>query len=192
MAERTCSVEGCERRSQSRRGMCGAHYMRWYRHGDVTAVAFIKGDDDARWAQYATAGASGACWEWRGRRARRGYGVFHLDGKDRLAHRVALERSGVVVPDDMFVLHSCDNPPCVNPAHLRVGSFEDNMRDKLDRDRQARGETSPLSKLTAAEVAEIKARLAIATNAAIGAAFGVSAGTIHAIRIGRTWKHVSP
>jgi hypothetical protein len=107
-----------------------------------------------------------------------------------LAHRVALEWSGVSIADGLDVLHSCDNPPCVNPAHLRPGTNDDNVRDKLSRERQARGETGGMAKLTTAAVREIKAALPTATNAALAAAYGVAPMTIHAIRIGRTWRHV--
>ena len=77
-----------------------------------------------------------ACWEWTGARNRGGYGI---KGR-RLAHRLAWsEANGRPVPDGMLVLHSCDNPPCVNPAHLRIGTVADNAADRVARNRSWRG-----------------------------------------------------
>lgn len=74
------------------------------------------------------------CWEWaahRDKRKNQGYGVTHLRGNVPVrAHRVAYEIANATeVPLGMFVCHSCDNPPCVNPAHLWIGSVKDNARD---------------------------------------------------------------
>jgi len=74
---------------------------------------------------------SGDCWIWTAGRLRQGYGRF--DGQ--LAHRVAFAFERGPVPDGMFVLHSCDNPPCVNPGHLRLGTHVDNMREMRERRR---------------------------------------------------------
>lgn len=79
------------------------------------------------------------CWEWRGTKTR-GYGTFHsiIDGKRRTlkAHRVsAVLHSGEAIPDGMEVLHSCDNPSCVNPDHLSFGTKYDNMRDAASKGR---------------------------------------------------------
>lgn len=55
------------------------------------------------------------------------------------AHRVAYEIANGPIPDDLWVLHSCDNPPCCNPSHLRVGTYKDNVRDRVERDRSKGG-----------------------------------------------------
>lgn len=132
------------------------------------------------------------CWEWRGPRRPNGYGTigtrFGSDG----AHRVAwsLSRSAPV-PDGMIVRHTCDNPGCVNPAHLRIGTQRQNVADARDRDRIARGQRHGLAKLTEAE-----ARAIMATddcrNAELAERYGVSATTISLIRSGRKWAHLGP
>lgn len=88
----------------------------------------------------------GGCWEWRGARSKAGYGHFVLrfgTGKPRrqwYAHRLALVLSGIQIPSGAIAMHRCDNPPCVNPAHLLTGTHADNSRDMVTKNRQASGD----------------------------------------------------
>ena len=80
------------------------------------------------------------CWLWTGSRRRHGYGrMYSLDRKGLSAHRVSWELFRGPIPDGLDVLHKCDNPPCVNPDHLFVGTMQDNMDDMVRKGRQARG-----------------------------------------------------
>lgn len=72
---------------------------------------------------------SSGCWEWIASRIRNGYGQFRLNGKMVLAHMVSYELFVGSIPDRMFVCHSCDNPGCVNPDHLWIGTSKDNHQD---------------------------------------------------------------
>lgn len=91
----------------------------------------------------------GGCWIWTSRRDRKGYGRIGKSQGSRdstrmvFAHRWSYEIHKGEIPDGLFVLHSCDNPPCVNPDHLRVGTHQDNMRDMMDRGRSWRGGPKP-------------------------------------------------
>ena len=90
---------------------------------------------------------TGDCWLWTGSLNATGYGTIGKGGRGNgiyLAHRVSFELHHGPIPDGLFVIHSCDNPPCVNPAHLRAGTSRDNMQDAISRGRW----TSPMAKRT--------------------------------------------
>lgn len=133
-----------------------------------------------------SAGPDG-CWLWQGHRSPDGYGQISVRGRRlALTHRVAYELKKGAIPPGMFVLHSCDNPPCCNPAHLRVGGMAENMADMVSRGRSPhmRNERSGKAKLTDAQVAEIRQRRADgATCADLGREFG--AHPAHISRITR-------
>jgi hypothetical protein len=76
------------------------------------------------------------CWEWQGSRYPTGYGKFRPSGpKQGYAHRFAYEFWHGPIPEGMLVMHSCDNPPCVNPQHLSVGTYSDNAQDRENKGR---------------------------------------------------------
>ena len=78
---------------------------------------------------------AGACLEWNGYRDKWGYGNFWFNGKNTFAHRSSWIIHFGEIHNSKQVLHKCDNPPCINPAHLFLGSHADNMRDKLQKGR---------------------------------------------------------
>ena len=142
--------------------------------------------------------SAGECWPWAGSRNPEGYGNFArvIGGRwiQYRAHRYALERTGEIVPKSLLVLHSCDNPSCCNPRHLRVGTNRDNTVDKVSRNRQSRlaGECNPRAKLSEADVREIRRRCENGEKQRdIAASLGVSHGLIGHVRTGRIWGHVS-
>lgn len=89
-------------------------------------------------------GDSDQCWEWRGYRTIKGYGSI---GAGEFAHRVAYELLVGPIPPKLYVLHHCDNPPCVNPSHLFLGTIADNNRDMVEKGRGFWQENAPHNRL---------------------------------------------
>lgn len=83
-------------------------------------------------------GHGGECWEWVGKRDREGYGLVKWFGKLRRAHRVQWIYRNGAPPFWMHVLHKCDNPPCIRPEHLYLGTDKDNAQDRVTRGRQGK------------------------------------------------------
>lgn len=100
--------------------------------------------------------ADSGCWEWAGGRFDTGYGAFSVRGKTRYAHRVSYAEFVGPIPDGHMVCHHCDNPCCINPEHLFLGTAADNMADKAAKGRSNRGEKSNTSRLTERQVVVIK------------------------------------
>jgi len=137
----------------------------------------------------------GDCWPWTGATNERGYGVMRPEGRRSgptvKAHRVPLLLAGID-PEGWCVLHSCDNPPCVNPAHLRIGTKADNTRDMLSRQRGLVGRRNGNAKLTEAQAAEIRRRRnAGELRKDLAAEFNVSGATVTRIANGEGWRHVA-
>lgn len=98
------------------------------------------------------------CWIWNAHVNNKGYGVIHVDGKVTLAHRIAYQAKYGPIPVGFKILHECDNPRCVNPSHLRVGTQLENMKDMYKKGRAVLAEARSQSKLTWAMVKYIRER----------------------------------
>lgn len=122
------------------------------------------------------------CWIWSGYKNPAGYGHSSIKHKTIYAHRLSYMLFVGQIPDNYKVCHKCDNPSCVNPAHLFVGTQLDNIRDRDKKSRKTwpTGESNPNAKLTDSEVSEIR-KLKSETNVTtrkLAKRFGVSAGYI--------------
>lgn len=147
-------------------------------------------DEERFWGKVEGRGSDG-CWLWRGAKWREGYGVFWLGGKRWRAQRISYELATGDAAEGLFVIHSCDEPACVNPAHLRAGTPADNMRDKTLRRRQTRGIAVKTAKLNDDKVREIRRLKELgATLTQLSARFGVRPNMIWRIVHREAWKHV--
>jgi hypothetical protein len=134
-------------------------------------------------------GFASGCWEWGASTNGKGYGQINVGGRGRplLAHRVSWELMNGPIPDGLLVLHKCDNPPCVNPSHLFLGTVTDNMRDCARKGRAAKTGTGAV-KLAAADVLEIR-RLSErgVIQTVLARRFGVSQAHISKILLREVW-----
>lgn len=151
---------------------------------------------DRFWSKVAR-GAPDDCWPWIGARERAGYGILAREerGLVHKTHRLSWQMANGPIPDGLFVCHRCDNPPCVNPAHLYVGTASDNATDRASRGRgrenRVRGEASPVAKLSDAQVIEIRRLVASGmTQQAVADRFGIVQP--HVSRIVRGVSRVTP
>ncbi len=190
---RTCSKENCDKKHKAY-GLCVMHYTRLKNHGDADICLINLGIGDTPeerfWSRVNRTADTSLCWTWTGTTNSSGYGLVRVNGPQILAHRASWFYTYGVMPT-MFILHSCDNPVCVNPAHLREGTQQDNMNDRSIRNRTARmkGEKHPHAKLTMSQVVKIRALYASGgiSHETLGAMFSVSRTNIGQIVRGTAW-----
>lgn len=185
-----CSVPGCEKPMVAV-GQCDSHRRRTRRHGDPLGGRTPVGRH-LRWlTELIASGDRSVCWEWPGGQSRGGYGCVTYQGRTTKAHHVALILDGRPRPDGLFGLHSCDNPPCVNPAHLRWGTAAENTADALRRNRLTIDPElfSPLSSDDVLEIVQLRSRGL--SHQAIANLFNVHRMTVSRIIAGETWSSVT-
>jgi HNH endonuclease len=128
------------------------------------------------------------CWLWTGCKNVDGYGILRLNNKTLLSHRVSYDYHKGAIPKGLFVCHKCDNPSCVNPSHLFLGSSKDNKQDSI---RKNRAVFANNKKLTDKEVQEIRAARRVGVGAAILAnQYNITKWTIYDV-CSRSWSHIN-
>lgn len=183
-----------------RRGMCQKHYLRWKRDSpnyesrfeprtratsvqdvlDITGYAVIQRD---------TPYAEGPCWEWCGSRfsSKMDYGRFVFKGENYKAHRAAYEAWVGPIPEGLVVRHKCDNPPCINPDHLELGTHKDNVRDMMERGRYIQGHQF----LSEQDVLNITERVISGERVKdLSVDFGVHESQIQRIASGKAFRNI--
>lgn len=190
-----CKIEGCESKLKGGYGYCSKHYQRFRKYGDP--LKSIKGHAtlEERFWRFVDKRGEDECWDWAGQRVC-GYGRISIGARgfaSEGAHRVSWQmHNGKQVPDGMFVMHSCDNPGCVNPKHLSVGTPRDNFNDMVSKGRRKYviplGEQNGKAIITKEIVLEIRASNLKHTE--LARKYGVSPKCIQGVRSFRTWKHV--
>lgn len=138
------------------------------------------------------------CWLWTASCYPNGYGMFSMNWRQspNCAHRAAWQLFRGEIPDGLLVCHRCDNPKCVNPDHLFLGTQSDNMKDMSEKGRGKpptfRGEKHLMSTLTVEDVSQIRTLLANGVSQAkVSRLFNVSQHAIWSIKTGRTWREAA-
>ena len=169
---KTCSISGCTNKYRSI-GLCGTHWKLNKKYGTPTPFCWCGEPADtrtsrgasklcqshtltSRYWEYVDIKGEHECWEWIGSKTSAGYGLIYWQDELKYAHRLSLEFDDRPVPAKWHACHTCDNPPCVNPNHLFIGTPHDNVKDKVAKKRHAFGESHPNAKLTDTEVLEIR------------------------------------
>lgn len=179
---------------------CGGFIVPKKQHSWAGFPAMLRGhcnrqDLAARFVGFTDKSGPGGCWLWTGAFKRGGYGQLMIANRMVSAHRAAWGLANGPIPPGMHVLHRCDNPPCVNPAHLFLGTNADNSKDKIAKGRQRgpKGEAHPAAKLSDGDVVEIRRRWAAGeTQAVIGRDFGATQAHVSQIVTMKTWRHLPP
>lgn len=192
MTQTHCNISDCVRKHRSK-GYCNVHYTRFRKYGDPEFRMRARGasaDERLRFRGWDV--TESGCWEWLGRRQSDGYGSLTFAGGDMLAHRLAYTTWVGPIPEGLLVRHKCDNRPCVNPEHLETGTNADNMADRGDRNRQARGSRSAPAVLSESDIPEIRDlyNSGLFLLREIAEWYGVGKGAIGSVVRGDTWQHV--
>ena len=153
-------------------------------------------DIERFWSHVDSSDGPDACWPWTKCCDTGGYGrIMWVEMRPATASRLAYElTNGVTLAPNVDVCHTCDNPPCCNPAHLFAGTVMDNVRDMIRKGRNLIGERHQNARLTDEKVREIR-RLCVPGDpqfgiAPLGRRFGVCERTIRVIVNGEGWRHV--
>lgn len=184
-----CSVPNCTDKYYALE-LCEKHYKRQRKGNSLTEKSVYQMSDLEKLAEKYTVSSNG-CWEWKKPRPDGRANTFLYQGKVQIAYRAAWKIYNGPIPDNLCVLHHCDNGLCVNPNHLFLGTHKDNYEDMRlkGRSNTAKGESKKSSKLTEKDIIEIKTSLL--SRKELTLKFGVNRQTIADVLEGKTWKHVS-
>ena len=137
------------------------------------------------------------CWLWIGCKDKDGYGRKGIKKKTFKAHRIAYFLHYGILPDDKLVCHSCDNPSCVNPKHLFLGDWNDNVQDMMKKGRYVQGgkphpgEKNGRALMKEKEVREIYSKYKKKPYSELAKEYGVTKSCIQNIMLKKSWKHLN-
>jgi hypothetical protein len=190
-----CKYDGCDGKVVGW-GYCQKHYRRYVKYGSPDGTKYTQEPPEERFWRFVNKLSDNECWEWTGNKVPNGYGQFSLGKKSQGsegAHRVSWKlHNKAEIPHKWHVMHKCDNPSCVNPNHLTIGTAKQNTQDMIAKGRKRtvapKGEGNGKSLLNEEKVRII--RSSTLNHAALGRELGVSPNCVRGVRIGRTWTHI--
>ncbi len=168
----------------------GGHYKLASQVDGLIKQALETSEDLIRNRFWSKVNKTDDCWNWTGAKDSGGYGVCTVNGKNHNTHRLSWEWANrKKVPQGQVLLHSCDTASCVNPSHLTPGSQKNNVEDRVNKDRSAKGKRNGRARLTDKDIKKIKKlRAKGLTETAIAVLFGVGRSTISNVLHNRTWN----
>lgn len=163
-----------------------------FKNFSITRADIISAVMDERF--WSKVDKSGDCWEWIACKTKAGYGQYSVNGSREYTHRLSWEYKYGPITSGIFVCHKCDNPACINPEHLFLGTQKDNMGDCHAKGRGSKppihyGESHPMSKLTEEEVIRIRSFSHLGPPG-VGKLFGISRQLAGAVLKRQIWKHI--
>lgn len=196
-----CTVGNCTNPIRNKtKGWCNAHNKRWLLYGDLREEIPVQDKrprglslkDAFSYHMPGEPPSDGTCWEWTAYRDKHGYGQMGIGQKLLYAHRVAYMVFRGPLSDEEDALHSCHNPPCCNPDHLRPGDQQDNVDDMVRAGRNEKGTQKSGSKLTDDQVREIRETYGRGgiSQRKLASQYGVSQMVVSRITRGLIWSHV--
>lgn len=167
-------------------------------------MKYTKFDEARFWSKVDVRKSNNSCWYWKNPTHVFGYGMFAIDKKHYTAHRLALIFFTGEEKKNMMVLHSCDNPACVNPNHLRWGTAKENTKDSIDRGRKTDpprngtlppiryGEENPISIMTEKKVKQLRMDYSKGdvSHRELAKKYGISKSTVGQIVNYKSWKNI--
>lgn len=207
MLIRDCKAPCCDKKAEYGKYECPGHRQRMRKHGSYgdTPLKRVPPRGLSGWDVVLFNGwlvTDQGCWEYLGPRFANGYGQVKIDGTPTLLHRVSYEFHKGKIPAGLMVRHKCDNKPCMNPDHLETGTAHENVQDRQERGRTARGNQAR-GYFTDSQVREIRDEIAnyieeVGGNrlvygkkyGEIAERYSVSRSCVHNIWLRKTYTHV--
>jgi hypothetical protein len=190
-----CKYNDCQNKAVGW-GYCQKHYRRFMKYGSPESTKYTQEPMEIRFWRFVDKKLDHECWYWIGNKNTKGYGQFSVGAKaqgSEGAHRISWKlHNQQDIPSKMHIMHKCDNPSCVNPNHLTIGTAKDNTQDMIQKGRKRT--VAPVGDLNGKAILDAeKVRLirsSTLNHAALGRQLGVSPNCIRGVRTGRTWSHI--
>lgn len=194
---RVCKIKECQLKHKGK-GYCQKHYARFKKYGDPHFVPenfkYGRSLEERFWSKVEKSDNKTECWNWKAatRSKKDRYGIFRIGDKNYIASRVSWKLSnGKFPPKGIIVRHTCDNPLCVNPNHLKTGTTKDNSEDMVKRDRSLRGQKHHNSKIADTDAIQIIELLNKGLYPEeISKKLNIPRTIVSSVKTGKSWAHL--